>query len=96
MVKVNSNLNYVLDVKGKHKLYHVNLLKRYFRRATVHSLNVVNESGTLDTVGIVNNVYVAQVCAVDDNDGDSKIFTLPSTRSLVRYPRILVVRRNMQ
>ena len=85
VVEVKSKLNYVLDIKGKHKLYHINLLKRYFRRATVHNLNIMDEAQTLDSVGIPNNIFVAQICTIDENDENSRIFTPPDNHSCESY-----------
>ena len=35
-----SRVNYIIDVNGNPKLYHANLLKRYYRRATVRAANI--------------------------------------------------------
>lgn len=38
-----NRVNYVIEEKGKPKLYHANLLKRYYRRAQVHQATVLDE-----------------------------------------------------
>ena len=76
VVEVRSKLNYVIDVNGTTKLFHVNLLKRYFRRANVNCMYLVDEISTLEHFGI-NNEHAVQTCVIE-NDDDSTLGAIPT------------------
>ena len=73
VLEVKSDLNYLIDVKGAAKLFHVNMLKRYVRRITESCLNVIDEISTLEYVGV--NTEVSQTCVI--NEEGNEIITLP-------------------
>ena len=69
IIAVKSNLNYVIDVGGNHKLFHVNLLKPYVRRATTNCMFLMDETPTLDYLGINSNQLV-NTCVIPSNTED--------------------------
>ena len=75
VLKVLNKVDYLVDVKGKEKLYHINLLKKYIRRSTI-CLNVADES--------IGNKYlsspVVNVCVLDSSEG---IITVPKNKEKV-------------
>ncbi|XP_069938506.1 uncharacterized protein [Cherax quadricarinatus] len=66
VVKVCNKVDYILDVKGRERMYHVNILKRYHRREVNLCVNAFDEdtsSFSLDTSG---DSYECRVCIIDD------------------------------
>ena len=75
------NVDYYVDVKGKSKLYHINLLKKYFRRATVHQLHVADEDSS-DSLLTQFSMNVCKVCVVEDEvDASPELITLDTMKS---------------
>ena len=85
VVGVRSNLNYILDIDGAHKTYHVNLLKKYVRRAVAGNINVIDEDPTLPFIGIENEQSVVQLCTIGDPDDNTEVYTLPHNDSETDY-----------
>ena len=54
ITKVVNRVDYLVDVDGKNKLYHVNLLKRYFRRRDI-ALNII------DKIPVIENIFLLNV-----------------------------------
>ena len=81
IVEVRSNINYVIDMNGTKKLYHINMLKRYHRRATSDKPNIANEQTALESVGIVNNIDPVQFCTIDDFEEETNFFSFDSDDS---------------
>lgn len=80
IVEKKSKLNYVINENGTHKLYHINLLKKYHRRAKVGCAELADFTYTeeYDSSNTILNVCVASIidpspCLVSD---PSKIETL--------------------
>ena len=78
------NVDYYVDVNGKSKLYHINLLKKYYRRANVNMLFVADR---VDPVtDILFSLNVCRVCVVEeDNDSPLEIVTLDKEKSKVTF-----------
>ena len=75
VLEVRSKLNYVIDVSGTPKLFHVNLLKRYVRRATIGCFYVADEETTLSYFGLADENEVVQSCVIQDDE--SQVTTVP-------------------
>lgn len=60
-----NKVNYLIDEEGKQRLYHANLLKRYYRRAQVSFAHAMDEVTELN---FEDQPLVAQVC-LDDKEG---------------------------
>ena len=75
VLEVKSKLNYVIDVDGTAKLYHVNILKRYIRRATVGCMYKIDEEPTLDYLGVGERTEIAQTCVIQEDD--TQVITVP-------------------
>ena len=75
VLKVMNKVDYLVDVKGKKKLYHINLLKKYIRRSNM-CLNLADESN--------RNKYllspVVNFCVLDSSEG---IITVPKNEEKV-------------
>ena len=78
-------MNYALDIDGTLKTYHVNLLKKYVRRAVAGNVNVIDEEATMSFIGIDNKASVVQVCTVNDSDDIAEVYTLPHNDSKAQY-----------
>lgn len=65
-----NKVNYVINQNGKPKLYHVNLLKRYYRRSQEFTANVLDEVTRLD---FNEQPLVAQVHVEGDSDQEVKL-----------------------
>ena len=78
VLKAVNKVDYLIDVKGKPKLYHVNLLKKYFRSDQT-LLNVADEHKVSFVSEQYNSEYV-NVCVVDTDDLEesSDIITVSS------------------
>ena len=92
------NNDYVLDIEGKAKLYHANLLKKYYRRQEqqlVQEQPHVNKSKELPSLAIPNSEIVgddfnpreAIICIasvfVPDPDEEMTVTTLPSSQETI-------------
>ena len=75
VLEVKSKLNYVIDVNGNPKLFHVNLLKRYVRRATAGCMYHIDEESTLDYFGVCKGEEIAQTCVIQEDE--SLVITVP-------------------
>lgn len=73
-----NRVNYVLDLNGKAKLYHVNLLKKYHRRAVVGFSYVNDNAGTLNNPSQSDPLFVCQSCIVEDFDNGDNNPNVPS------------------
>ena len=60
-----NKVTYLINEDGKSKLYHINLLKKYYRRAQVGQAQVLDEVPTLDPS--CRPTLTVQVCALDEN-----------------------------
>ena len=65
VIKRLTKVNYVLACDDSEKVYHINLLKKYFRRATICNATVINENLSPDNVP-VNLFYVAHAIIIDE------------------------------
>ena len=63
---VNSSVNYVIDIDGKHKTYHINLLREMNVRPQYLQHNIQNLS-------CVNTLYCVNVALIDDTCDDIDI-----------------------
>jgi hypothetical protein len=61
-----NRVNYVIEEKGKPKLYHINLLKQYHRRHGTNLVFLADEVPTLDIHPVGDAFFVTQHCAVID------------------------------
>ena len=77
VLKVQSKVDYIVDVKGKAKLFHVNLLKRYYRRADNSLLAVIEEN---DHVSSFCGKCEVHICVFEpENSIDEEIVTVDKT-----------------
>ena len=58
-----NNVDYLIDENGKSKLYHVNILKKYYRRNIVNCVNVEDSVNMSFPVSVVN---IQQCVSVDE------------------------------
>ena len=61
VIAERNRVNYEIDQDGQNKLYHINLLKKYHRRACENSANVIDSnvhSKTRSTISVVQNCVV--------------------------------------
>ena len=81
---MKGNVDYYVDVNGKSKLYHINLLKKYYRRANVNMLFVADQVDPVTDIPFSSNV--CRVCVVEeDNDSPLEIVTLDKEKSKVTF-----------
>ena len=75
IIKAQGKVDYLIDMHGKPKLLHVNLLKRYHRRADTTCLSVINEdvSYPVLTPFQLNNFVNVCVLEAEDNLEDNII-----------------------
>ncbi|XP_068211718.1 uncharacterized protein [Palaemon carinicauda] len=67
-----------LKSKGKKRLYHINLMKKYYRRENVNMLHVADE----DMTGMLNIVHVNKVAVINaDEDDYLKIETVDTNQN---------------
>ena len=76
VVEVKSRINYLIDMNGKLKLFHINMLKSYIRRAKVNAMNLLDEVPTLEYFGI-NSAEVQNCIVLGDSDQEQGLVTLP-------------------
>ncbi|KAK4319373.1 hypothetical protein Pmani_009706 [Petrolisthes manimaculis] len=62
-----NRVNYLIDDKGNAKLYHANLLKRYYRRTNVSLSQVLDENPVSEEYNHYNPLTV-QFCIKDEHD----------------------------
>ncbi|KAK4311710.1 hypothetical protein Pmani_016811 [Petrolisthes manimaculis] len=62
-----NRVNYLIDDKGNAKLYHANLLKRYYRRTNVSLAQVLDENPVSEEYNHYNPLTV-QFCIKDEHD----------------------------
>ncbi|XP_069950332.1 uncharacterized protein [Cherax quadricarinatus] len=72
VVKVCNKVDYLLDVKGKGRMYHVNILKQYHRREVNLCLNSFDEDTTSCSVVTSGDSYECKVCIIDESLTESK------------------------
>lgn len=65
VLEQRNRVNYHIDERGKPKLYHANLLKKYHRRVQVHQAQVIDEIPTLDS--LVSDTYSVKFCVVEES-----------------------------
>lgn len=70
VLECRNKVNYLIDEQGKPKLYHANLLKKYFRRAQICLAYVMDEVTGLD---FEEQPLVAQACVERDVSSDSEL-----------------------
>ncbi|XP_068237395.1 uncharacterized protein [Palaemon carinicauda] len=71
-------VDYWVNVEGKKRLYHINLMKKYYRRENVNMLHVADE----DMTGIINTVHVNKVAVINtDEDDYLKIETVDTNQN---------------
>ena len=66
-----SRVTYLIDDNGSPKLYHANLLKRYFRRATVGHAYVADSTQSQLLPIQSDPLYICQNCVVEDYETDN-------------------------
>ena len=66
VTEVKSKVNYMINKDGKSKLFHVNMLKPYYRRAIVGSLCAIDEQPILVAAGVSSQDLV-QTCVIEDD-----------------------------
>ncbi|XP_063601110.1 uncharacterized protein LOC134777201 [Penaeus indicus] len=68
VLEQKNKVNYLIDENGTHKLYHVNLLKKYYRRSNVSRTHALDE-----VTDVVNNALepfqTVHMCLVEDDSG---------------------------
>ena len=69
VTKKLSRVNYVIDCDGKPKVFHINLLKKYFRRANINFASVHNES---KVEAPLNILYCTHCPVVDETQLEEK------------------------
>ena len=67
VIKAVNKVDYLLDVKGKHKLYHINLLKKYYRRDKM-CFNVVDENDINPIFKPFVSDNIVNVCVLEPTD----------------------------
>ncbi|XP_068238306.1 uncharacterized protein [Palaemon carinicauda] len=71
-------VDYWVNVEGKKRLYHINLMKKYYRRENVNMLHVADE----DMTGMINTVNVNKVAVINaDEDDYLKIETVDTNQT---------------
>ena len=80
VIKAVNKVDYLLDVKGKHKLYHINLLKKYYRRDKM-CFNVVDENDVDPIFKPFVSDNIVNVCVLEptDSESDEDIITVPDS-----------------
>ena len=63
-----NRVNYIINENGKAKLYHINLLKKYYRRAIVGLSFVNDEVGCLANAVQRDPLFICQSCIIEDTD----------------------------
>ena len=76
VVKVVNKVDYLINVKGKDKLYHINLLKKYHRR-TDTSLFIANESSVNEYLPSFPSAVNFCVLEPNDSGNEDDIITVP-------------------
>ena len=56
-----NKVNYLIDEKGKPKLYHANLLKQYYRRASVNQATLLDENNVPDQLPVSTSIKFQEV-----------------------------------
>lgn len=64
VIKSCSPLNYIVDVRGNHKLFYINMLKQYYSRPE----DQVEENSTSESFGVR---HANTVSVIDNGDGDT-------------------------
>lgn len=67
VVKRLNKVNYVLDCGNRTKVFHINLLKRYVRRATVSNTSIISEHVANISVVPSNVFFVAHAVVIDES-----------------------------
>ncbi|XP_037784772.1 uncharacterized protein LOC119580748 [Penaeus monodon] len=93
VLEQKNKINYLIDENGTHKLYHVNLLKKYYRRSTISRTHALDE-----VTDVVNNVLepfqTVHMCLVEDDSGgmdelplttDDIFSDIPGCTSLIKH-----------
>ncbi|XP_068225001.1 uncharacterized protein, partial [Palaemon carinicauda] len=57
-------VDYIIEVRNKHKFFHVNMLKKYYRRATINNLQVFDEVTPFEQKVLMGPLDLVQVAVV--------------------------------
>ncbi|XP_068225272.1 uncharacterized protein [Palaemon carinicauda] len=57
-------VDYIIEVRNKHKVFHVNMLKKYYRRATINNLQVFDEVTPFEQKVLMGPLDLVQVAVV--------------------------------
>ncbi|XP_068220404.1 uncharacterized protein [Palaemon carinicauda] len=57
-------VDYIIEVRNKHKVFHVNMLKKYYRRATINNLQVFDEVTPFEQKVLMGPLDFVQVAVV--------------------------------
>ena len=93
---IKNNVDYYVEVDGKIKLYHANLLKKYFRRASAMNLHIPDENVNCIVLEPFSEPEACKVCVLEDEgDAPSEIVTVDSsTEGVIINPDLSSSQRN--
>ena len=77
ILEKRSKVNYLVREHGGSKVYHINLLKKYYRRPTNNTVNEVHVRPEVSTPFVLINNCVVDSC--DPDSDEEEIFTIDST-----------------
>lgn len=80
--------NYIIEIKGKQKVYHANLLKKYHRRAETEKKIDYEEILGHDFEIEESIACIASVFIADEDENDVQIHTLPSQKETIEDAKI--------
>lgn len=79
VINKHGPVDYWIEINGKHRLYHINLMKRYFRRENVNALHTAHT----DPTEMVCTAFVNKVAIINEDEEDSlKIETVDTEVSM--------------
>ena len=94
VAKINA-VDYKINVNGKCKIFHANMLKMYHRRAVVNRLYVADEQSCLTNLENSHRLEVVQASVVvDDKNDEGKLITLPVEEPVKINPELTVDQKN--
>ena len=91
VIAKKNQVNYEIDQDGQNKLYHVNLLKKYHRRACENSANVIDSnvhSKTRGTISVVQNCVVDAESEEPVPEDEFNVFQIPDALQTESTPII--------